>query len=134
MPAAAESKTFCAGAPAGVTCEQSYPATGAGLQAAIDAADVYVDVGGGGDTVQIDAGFYEDFRGFRTEGGDITIVGPRTGGHRPAGNRRGGPQQDGPEAEARLLDRCHALRGVRAEQVGPSSGAIRDFLNVADVR
>lgn len=133
LPAAAGARTYCAGAPAGVTCDESYPANGAGLQAAIDAADTFVDIGGGGDTVQIDAGFYNDPDGFRTEGGDITII-----GRGPADTvLRATDAADVNKTVLKLKPGfstvATALRGVRAEQVGPSSGAIRDVLNVADV-
>jgi hypothetical protein len=54
-----------------------YAATGDGLQGALDAADVNIDIGGTPDTVRVGAGTFlrSDGAGFQTEGGDIRIVG-----------------------------------------------------------
>lgn len=73
-PTLAAASTYCAGTSGG-DCSATYPATGAGLQQALDAADLGVDIGGTPDTVRIGPGTYGAANGFRTLGGDLSIVG-----------------------------------------------------------
>ncbi len=74
-PTLAQASTYCAGAPGGDCSGGTYPATGAGLQSALDAADLGVDIGGTADTVRIGPGTYASPTGFSTIGGDLSIVG-----------------------------------------------------------
>jgi hypothetical protein len=73
-PSLAAASTYCAGVSGG-GCITSYPATGAGLQSALDAADLGVDIDGTPDTVLVGPGTYAAPSGFRTIGGDLSIVG-----------------------------------------------------------
>ena len=74
-PTLAQATSYCAGAPGGDCTGGTYPATGAGLQSALDAADLGVDIGGTADTVRIGPGTYASPTGFSTIGGDLSIVG-----------------------------------------------------------
>jgi hypothetical protein len=73
-PGVAAASTYCVGT-SGADCSATYPATGAALQSAIDDADINLDIGGTPDTVRIGAGTFSRAGGFKTAGGDLSIVG-----------------------------------------------------------
>src|SRR4051794_25803898 len=97
LPGIARATTYCVGNPGG-PCDGTYPATGDGLQSAIDAADNDIPVTGvdDPDTVHVGPGTYVRSTpgSFHTNGGEISIVG--SGRSTELGSTSSGPVLQAP--------------------------------------
>lgn len=129
-PALAAASTYCVGAVTSAPCIASFPANGAGLQAALDEADTNVDIGGTPDTVRIGPGNYEALQGFRTLGGDISIVGS---GEATVLSSSGGTENDTVLELKAGGSPGVAVRELQVHLTGTRAEAIWDFREVTDV-
>ena len=130
VPGSAAASNYCVGAVAVAECAGSYPATGAGLQAALDDADNNADIGGTPDTVRIGPGSYSALHGFRTLGGDLSIVGS---GQTTVLSSTGGSSSDTVLALKLGGAPSAAVRNLQIQLTGVGAEAIWDFREVADV-
>ena len=129
-PAAVDASTYCVGEVTDAECNAGYPATGAGLQAAIDDADNNLDISGTPDTVRIGPGSYSALHGFRTIGGDLSIVGS---GPATVLSSTGGTSNDTVLALKPTGTPSAAVRNLQIQLTGLGAEAIWDFQQVADV-
>lgn len=131
VTSSATASTYCAGTTGG-DCATVHPATGAGLQAALDDADTNIDIGGTPDTVRIGPGTFTTLTGFRTLGGDVSIVGA---GQATVLTSPGGPVSDvpifGPKAGGAPAT---SLSQVQIQVAGFQAGGISGVRQVSDVR
>jgi hypothetical protein len=130
VPGSAAASNYCVGAVTVAECAFSYPATGAGLQAALDDADNNADIGGTPDTVQIGPGSYSALHGFRTLGGDLSIVGS---GQTTVLSSTGGSSSDTVLALKLGGAPSAAVRDLQIQLTGVGAEAIWDFREVSDV-
>jgi hypothetical protein len=127
VPAAAAAATYCVGWP-GPDCDGgTYPATGAALQDAIDAADTNAPISGvDADTVRIGPGTFVNGPGYITQGGGITFVGAgpstvlETDGHAD-------------RTVLRALAPADGVHNLSANITGLRGTGITGFKNVSDV-
>jgi hypothetical protein len=130
VPGSAAASNYCVGAVAVSECAGSYPATGAGLQSALEDADNNADIGGTPDTVRIGPGSYSAVHGFRTIGGDLSIVGS---GPTTVLSSSGGTANDTVLALKLGGTPAAAVRDLQVQLTGTQAEAIWDFSEVADV-
>jgi hypothetical protein len=130
VPGSAAASNYCVGAVSVAECAGSYPATGAGLQSALDDADNNADIGGTPDTVQIGPGSYSAVHGFRTIGGDLSVVGS---GPTTVLSSSGGTSSDTVLALKLGGAPAAAVRNLQVQLTGVRAEAIWDFREVADV-
>ena len=129
-PVAADASTYCVGEVTGAECSADYPATGTGLQSAIDAADTNLDISGTPDTVRIGPGSYSTPEGFRTIGGDLSIVGS---GPATVLSSTGGTESDTVLALKPTGTPSAGVSNLQIQLTGLRAQAIWDFQQVADV-
>jgi len=130
VPGSAAASNYCVGAVSVAECAGSYPATGAGLQSALDDADNNADIGGTPDTVQIGPGSYSAVHGFRTIGGDVSVVGS---GPTTVLSSSGGTSSDTVLALKLGGAPAAAVRNLQVQLTGVGAEAIWDFREIADV-
>jgi hypothetical protein len=131
-PAAAQASNYCVGAPAGASCSFGYPATAAGLQAALDGAEANADIGGTSDSVLIGPGTFTAVDGFKSGDSDVRIVGS---GESTVLTRSGGSFNQtllGPKGVVGS-PAGFSVTDLRLDVVGQMSAAISGFKNVSDV-
>lgn len=128
-PSIAGASTYCVGV-SGADCAFGYAATGAGLQSALDDADNNIDIGGTPDTVRIGPGSFAAPHGFRTIGGDLSIVGA---GDSTVLTSTGGTQNDTVLALKPAGSPAASVRLLQVQLTSTQASAIWDFRQVADV-
>ncbi len=129
-PGSAAASNYCVGAVAVAECAGNYQATGAGLQSALEDADNNADIGGTPDTVRIGPGSYSAVSGFRTIGGDISVVGS---GPTTVLSSSGGTANDTVLALKLGGTPAAAVRDLQVQLTGTQAEAIWDFSEVTDV-